>query len=49
MIGVVGVSCKGGNVLERGGEEKLHHFIMFVTYRSLVHEKILSHQPDKDD
>ena len=31
------------------GEKKLHHYIIFVTLCSLVHEKILSHQPDKDD
>ena len=31
------------------GEEKLHHNIIFVTLSSLVHEQILSHQPDKDD
>ena len=40
---------KGGNVLEGGREEKLHYYIIFVTLSSLVHEKILSHQPDKDD
>ena len=31
------------------GEEKLQHYIIFVTLSLLVHEKILSHQPDKDD
>ena len=31
------------------GEEKQHHYIIFVTLSSLVHEKNLSHQPDKDD
>ena len=30
-------------------EEKLHHYIIFVTLSSLVHENILSHQPNKDD
>ena len=32
-----------------GGRKKLHRYIIFVTLCSLVHEKILSHQPDKDD
>ena len=49
MVRVVGVCKKGGNVLEGGGEKKLHHYIIFVTLSSFVHEKILSHQPDKDD
>ena len=31
------------------GEEKLHNYIIFVTLYSLVHEQILSNQPDKDD
>ena len=36
--------------IEGGVEEKLHHYIIFVTLSSLVHEKkILSPQPDKDD
>ena len=53
--GWVYMSC-GWDVLEgwecigKEGEEKLHHYIIFVTLSSLVHEKkILSHQPDKDD
>ena len=34
----------------RRGEEKLHHYVIFVTFNSLVHEKKnLSHQPDNDD
>ena len=33
----------------RRGRRKLHHYIIFVTFNSFVHEKILSHQPDKDD
>ena len=51
----VGIICLyGWGVLEgwecigKEGEEK-HHYIIFVTLSSLVHEKILSHQPDKDD
>ena len=39
MAGVVWMCKKGENVLERGGEEKLHHFILFVTLSSLVCEK----------
>ena len=51
----VGICLYGWDVLEgwecigKEGEEKLHHYIIFVTLSSLVHEKILSHQPDKDD
>ena len=53
--GWVYISLYGWCVLEgwecigKEGEEKLHHYIIFVTLSSLVHEKILSHQPDKDD
>ena len=39
MVGVFGVYKKGGNVLEGGEEEKLHHYIIFSTLSSLVHEK----------
>ena len=55
-IFVGGVFVRGWGVLEgwecigKEGEEKLHHYIIFVTFSSLGHEKkILSHQPDKDD
>ena len=40
---------EGCECIGKEGEEKLHHFIIFVTLNSLVHEQILSHQPDKDD
>ena len=40
---------EGWECIGKEGEEKLHHYIIFVTLSSLVHEKILSHQPDKDD
>ena len=39
----------GGECIGRRGEEKLHHYIIFGTWSSLVHEKDLSYQPDKDD
>ena len=39
----------GWCVLEGGEEEKLHHYMIFVTFSPLVHEKYLSHQPDNDD
>ena len=31
---------EGVNVFERGGEEKLHSNVVFVTFSSLVHEEI---------
>ena len=40
---------EGWECIGKEGEEKLHHYIIFVTLSSLVNEKILSHQPDKDD
>ena len=40
---------EGWECIVEEGEEKLHHYIIFVTLSSLVHENILSHQPDKDD
>ena len=40
---------EGWECIGKEGEEKLHHYIIFVTFCSLVHEKFLSHQPDKDD
>ena len=40
---------EGWECIGKEGEEKLHHYIIFVTLSSLVHEKILSHQPDEDD
>ena len=40
---------EGWECIGKEGEEKLSHYIIFVTLSSLVHEKILSHQPDKDD
>ena len=39
---------EGWECIGKEEEEKLHHYIIFVTLSSLVHEKILSHQPDKD-
>ena len=39
---------EGWECIGKEGEEKLNH-IIFVTLSSLVHEKILSHQSDKDD
>ena len=36
---MVGMCKEGGNVLGRREEEKLHHYIKFVTLSSLVHEK----------
>ena len=45
MFGVL----EGWECIGKEREEKLHHYIIFVTLSSLVHEKILSHQPDKDD
>ena len=35
---MVGGVLEGGNVLDEG-EEKPHHYIIFVTLSSLVHEK----------
>ena len=32
-----------------GGRRETTPLFIFVTLSSLVHEKILSHQPDKDD
>ena len=40
---------EGWECIGKEGEEKLHHYIIFVTLCSLVHEKNLSYQPDKDD
>ena len=41
---------EGWECIGKEGKEKLHHYIIFATLSSLVHEKkILSHQPDKDD
>ena len=40
---------EGWECIGKEGEEKLHHYIIFVTLSSLVHVKILSHQPDKND
>ena len=40
---------EGWECIGKEGEKKRHHYIIFVTSCSLVHEKILSHQPDKDD
>ena len=40
---------EGWECIGKEGEEKLHHYIIFVTFSSLVHETVLSHQPDKDD
>ena len=40
---------EGWEYIGKEGEEKLHYYIIFVTLWSLVNEKILSHQPDKDD
>ena len=45
MVGVL----KGWECIGKEREEKPHHYIIFVTLCSLVHEKILSHQPDRDD
>ena len=39
---------EGWECFGKEGEKKLRHYIIFVTLCSLVHEKILSHQPDKD-
>ena len=40
---------EGWECIGKEGEEKLQYYIIFVTLSWLVHEKILSHQPDKDD
>ena len=40
---------EGWECIGKEGEEKLHHYIIFVTFSSLVHEKILSNHSDKDD
>ena len=40
---------EGWECIGKEGEKKLHYYIIFVTLCSLVHEQILSHQPDKDD
>ena len=40
---------EGWKCIGKEGEEKLHHYIIFFTLSSLVHEKILYHQPYKDD
>ena len=51
----VGICVQVGwlSVLEGCGcgrrEEKLHHYVVFVTLSSLVHEQILVHQPEKGD
>ena len=37
---MVGMCEEGGNVyIWKEGEEKLHHYIIFVTLSSIVHEK----------
>ena len=40
---------EGWECIGKEGEVKLHHYITLVTLSSLVHEQILSHQPDKDE
>ena len=36
---MVGMCVEGWECIGREGEEKLHHYIIFVTLSSLVHEK----------